>query len=432
MDETIQTQTKKTVLIKSTKSLVDDMNKLTSRPSGILHQTDEMENTEKALNTIFEDEEVQGFYGSIIDKMVEAGYTIQGSKTAIEQAKKKLEEYRFNKHLKKWFFILATQKKAFVELVKNNAGTSVASFYEQPTHRMAPIMDEHGNILKYTKYQINGEYFDFNKEDIALLSVEEFTYNFWDVPQIQTLEKLIRLKNLVMENIYNRFYFNMFKTHLHFQGLSKEDIEDMGEILKLSPEERNKFLFTIGELPLEPHKLDDEASILPLLELIAVIRNKMLTLIRVPPIIAGTVDDSNRSNSDVQARFAFTSRINSLMMDIYDEINYNVLPSIGLSNVKLIPGTVDIKEDSEYITMAQQMIAMNCDRSKVEEWLKSKGLDIPDGLFTIPPEQMPQESASGSNSTNPSKPKASTNPLQKNSKLYPSRQPQDKGISNHK
>jgi len=370
---------------------------------------------------VLADEEIRGFYGYLVDAIVQSGYRLEGSKEDVSKAQKKLDELKFNKIRKGMYFKCLTEFHNFIELIRNKEGTSVVELKHQPNYLMEPVKTKRGVLKRYIKNDHNGKIVRFSLDEMAHISVEDYDGTFWNTPQIVTLGRLITLKKFVMEHLIRKFENNEFKTHFHLTNTTPDEVEELIRSFRISSTERGKFLVTAGKESLNGMKLDNESVVLPLIELLNKIRNMMLTLIRVPPIIAGTVDNSNRSNSDTQANFTFIMRIKSFLIDLEDELNSELLPKLGIENVKLRHNTINLREDKDWLEMANTLVAMGASKSKTLTWLNSKGLELPEKLFEL----------TASEKSESLQPKDKL-PFAPNSNQFPSRKPQDKGIENFK
>lgn len=379
----------------------------------------------KIHKQILEDEEIRGFYGFIIDAITQAGYKITGKDKA--KAEQKLKELKWSKKRKAVYFKCLTENHVFLELIPNAEKTDIVELKLQPAYAMRPVKSERGQLLSYIKEDVDGKEVPFKLDEIAHISVEDYDGRFWNTPQLVTLERLISLKQYVMEHLRRKFEQNEFKQHFHLTGTNADEIEEIVTNMRISQTERGKHLITAGEEKLEGRKMDEESSILPMIELLNKIRNMMLTLIRVPPIIAGTVDNSNRSNSDTQANFTFIMRIESFLRDLEEEINFELFPKLGLE-AELTHNNVSLREDKQWFDMANQLVAMGASKDKTAGWLVENGVEIPLDIFE-PSQREKQEVEKQDVMGELGVDKL---PFAKNSDLFPSRKPQKKDTADYK
>lgn len=401
------------ILAKASKALVDDYYKMDSYPQGAVPPEEDFSILK---DIVLKDEEVRGFLGSINDALVASGYQLIGSQSAVESAKKRLYDLRFNKHLKKMYHNLLAYQHTFIELIPNKAQTKVGELRVWSPIKIEPVSTKHGEIKKYIIKQNTAEVVSWNLDEMVHISVDHITDGFWTYPQLKTLERLIKLKDAIMSHLLWAYQTNQFRIHFHATGLGEDDIEWFTMMLKEGMYRKDKFLVTVGSDSMEGKQIMNPSDVVNHIEMLNKVRNLMLTILRVPPIIAGTVDNSNRSNSEIQARFSFTTRIRSLQKDIEDEMEFYLFPKLGIKNVKLKHNIVDIKNDIELVNIAQNLLNMGASKSKTTDWLNERGLDIPPDIFELTPEE---ESEKESN-----KPDTGRD-FPPNSDQYPSRKEQD-------
>jgi len=403
---------KETVIQKAEKALVSDYYKMTSHPKGTVSYHSAV--SQKDLKElVMSDEELRATISIIVDTLTKSGYTLVGSKTNIQNTEKLLSKLRFSKILRKIYWNILVYGNAFIEIVKTSAGT-VVKLKVVDTPSIEIDIDEKGNVFGY--YQVDpttgAKKPYWSADEMVHISVDEITSSIWGNSPLTSLDTIITLKKYVLEHIEWLFKTNQFRTHFHAIGLSKNDVKSFISMIKEGMIDREKFLITVGNAPMEGKVLQDTKTIADLLDLLQYLRHQILTLLRVPPIIAGTVDNSNRSNSEVQARIVFATRINAIQQQLNDEITEELFPAMGIKNVKFVHKPIDIKEEKDNVDIAIKLIGTGADKEKVLDWLNKKGLDLPEGLF---PKEATTEKIK----------------LPENSNLYPSRQPQDKGIEEY-
>lgn len=428
----------KNVVAKSSKVITEDFYKMQSHPKGQIENESEHEDVEEALET---DEEIRGLYSFIVDSIMDAGFTLDGNKKDSTAAMNTLERVKFEEMQVQLYNNLVAHMDTFIEVIPSKAGNPL-QLKIQPTKYVAPKITETGEILGYifhndlsslSETQFNALEVTWKPEEIIHLQIDKIGTGFWTTTQIKTLKYWINLKRRVQKYIDWLYKTNQFKAHFHARKLSKVDTEAFIKALKEGEVQWDKWLVTAGEEDMQPRQISDPSQLDSHLKMLDECRNKILSLIRVPPIVAGAVDGSNRSNSDVQARFTFAKRIRRLLREIEIQLHSKMFPKLGIpSRVKLKFGAVDLRDDKENIDISLKLIGAGADKKMMLEWLNQRGLDLPDGLFdrAIEMEEKMQESQDkqaqdGTGDTNRVK-------LPSNSDLYPSRQPQDKGIENFK
>lgn len=405
---------------KASKAFTDDYYSMQSHPSGAVRND---ENIKSVMDEVLEDEELRAFFSMIVDAMVSSGYKIVGDESKVEAAKDKLKKIKFSKALKQTYFSNLVFLHGFTEIISNASGNDVSELRVLDPSRIEPVVDEYGELLSWEYDNPTGKDIMFDKDEVAHFSIESLTTTFWSTTYINTLKDIIDLKKKIMGHIHWLFDTNQFRNHLHVERASEEDATALANLIKGAMQDKEKLLVTFGEGG-SSKPMESTDTLAPLIELLNMIRNKLLTLIRVPPIIAGTVDNSNRSNSEVQARYAYANRLNSFKRDIEDEINNELFPKIGLDSVSLVHNESDLKDWKTMVELAVSLIGSGADKDMMVKWLNDNGLDFPEDLF-----ESDEEESEGLglelNEEDPSTDNGGEVDLPRNSPLYESRKPQD-------
>lgn len=418
-------KSKDNTIVKSSKVISTDYYKMNSLPEGTVDNSTEQIDVEQVL---IEDEEIRGFYGYIADTIASAGYKIVGNEQEKSKTEKFLEDIKFDEFYDQLLDELPAKKDVFVEIIKNKLNSKITELKIQPSSKVKPKIDEKGKLLGYcysddwVKKPIENGKITWQPEEMVHIQIDKIGSGIWTTTEIKTLKFWINLKRKVEWYLDWSYTSNLYKPHLHAKHLGVNDTKAFVESVKEGMKQKDKFLITAGEEDLAPNQLIDPSTIQYHLNMLDECRNKILTLIRVPPIVAGTVDNSNRSNSDVQARFTFAKRIKRLMRAIERNIK-QLFKAIGIeSRIKFQHNAIDLRDEIENVDIALKLLGAGADKKMIVQWLNNKGLELPEGLFDqaikehndLLEQQKEQEVATQSDGGVR---------LPKNSNLNPSRQP---------
>jgi len=388
-----------------------------------------------SLNEVHEiytsDEEVRAFYSILRDAVTKGDYLLQGKESDVKSAREKLNKLKLRKHLKRIVIDALLYKHSFINLVPSKFLKNIVELNILDPARVAPYMDKLGTIdswgyfLNYptntTKTQ-NDKPTSIKAKEFVHISIDDDDAKFWGVTDIETLRTVLHLKKKLVEHLQLLLDQDWFRPHFHGKNVGDDGIDGFIQMIQLSMQNPNEPIITVGEEDMEAKRFMDETVFLPIIEMLHELRNKILTLIRVPPIIAGTVDNSNRSNSDVQAYFSFTNRVRAIQEDIEDDINYDLLPKLGIKNVTFNFPEVTDRSLMDITTVMLQFISAGADKKMMNDWLIKKGYDVPkDVLPSKEEEQALFDKQQEANNVN----------LDKNSPLHESRKPQDNTNDNN-
>lgn len=350
---------------------------------------------------------------AISDEVLKNGIRINSKNKQLKaDIEKKLEEkFRFGRLLKKLVYNLMIYGNAFIEIVYKNNQPDELHLLE--TTEMEIISDEHGEIRAYR--QNHGQVMvDFTPDEVIHISINNITSGVWGEVDLQALYKTITMKHEIENLIVTLFKTNKFRDAWKVSSTSNNgQIKDIAEVLKNAREFPDKELFFVGEI----EKIAGR-EIKDLKELVALIdycRQEILTLMRVPPIIAGIPDNSNRSNSEVQARKAFDTRIKSIQATLADELSKEMFPLMGWSNAWVEFPPIDKRAEKDDIEIIMALKTIGLDSDSLLQYIRDVGIELPEGakieepMFTgknpMPPSRKPEDKSApvkhetGSNST---------------------------------
>ena len=424
------------VIAKSSKVITTDYYKMNAHPKGTVSNENEHTIVEQILR---EDEEIRGFYGFVSDSIYDAGYRLEGTDKEVVNASNKLDKIRFPTFYSHFLNTVLPHNDVFIEIIPSKAGQPL-ELKIQPSKNVYPKITKTGEVLGYVYSQ---EWVDTQKlqtkdltwttDEMVHIQIDKIGTGFWTTTQIKTLEYWIKLKRKTERYIDYLYETNQFKSHFHARRLSVADTEAFVTSIREGMKQWDKFLITAGEEDMSPKQIKNPNEIEFHIRVLDECRNKILSLIRVPPIVAGTVDNSNRSNSDIQARFTFSKRVRRLMHEIEQEIQHKLFPKLGIPDrVKFKHHAVDLRDDSENIDICLKLLGAGADKIMMLEWLNKRGLDLPEGLFDKAVEEHEQAmDKMNSEGSEDSMHNDGTVKLPKNSNLNPSRQPQKKDTADY-
>lgn len=113
-------------------------------------------------------------------------------------------------------------------------------------------------------------------------------------------------------------------------------------------------------------------------------KEQITTVMQVPPIISGTVDDSNRSNSEIQARLVFYNTIKAFQRLIEEELDYEMLRKLKWNNVRFKFENIDQRVDTDAVKLAKTFKELGYTREAVHKYLKENGINIEEDFEEIP------------------------------------------------
>ena len=108
-------------------------------------------------------------------------------------------------------------------------------------------------------------------------------------------------------------------------------------------------------------------------------------LLKVPPIMVGLPDNSNRSNSDSQIKsFANANKsVRKKLLSYFEEL----FDKLGLKEVEFSWNPMDERDEQKDVEIAEKLFKMGAKPEQLEKYLRNVGLELPDGKFFNEQEQ---------------------------------------------
>jgi len=415
-------------IAKESKSITSDIDSFSTEKKSDIKMP---ESYETVLDEVLADSEIRAFYSILRDSIIRSGYKVRNSnRSKLKSQEAVLKEQKFRKLLKRIVWDLLVYKHALVEIQKGKGTGKLKGSKTLDPSKIRPVKDIYDNIIFWFQYRegldVKGMRADYNSggidivrkkgviawdiDEIAHLTIDESSYKFFGVTDVKTLKEIIEIKNLALEHIKRLFKQGWFRVHFHGKNIGDTDVTNFLDMFATAMRDPDSPLVTIGTEDMEGKKYVFEQDVIPaILSLLAEMRNKILTLIRVPPIIAGTVDNSNRSNSDVQAHFALLNRVRAVQEDIEDDV-IELFDKMGLYGLELVFNENSNRDLREMVDIVAIMINLGADPQGAIKWAQAKGYNIPEDIMPSKEEIITKEQEAS---------------LDKNSNLHPSRQKQD-------
>lgn len=330
---------------------------------------------------------VQAAVRAIADEVIKNGYSITSDnkqlKTRIERELK--TKYRFNRLLRRIVYNLIIYGNVFVELVY--AGNTVKEMHLLETSEMNIISSEHGEVIGYRQIHGTMPPVEFTTDEVVHISLNNITSALWGEVDLQALYKTVAMKQYIENFIINLFRYNKFRDSWSIKNADKNQIKDFINNLRLAQDMPEKELVIDGEISkINGREISDLNE---LVELLNYTRQQILTLLRVPPIIAGIPDNSNRSNSEVQSRKSFDTRIKSIQEVLAEELNFELFELMGWERAEFKFNPIDKRAEKDDIEIIVALKNIGLDDKSVLQYIKDVGIQIRDGATIKKQEQLP-------------------------------------------
>jgi len=327
-----------------------------------------------AINVFRSEPVLNSAVKAISDEMLKSGFMIETENKTLKKTieRELVKKYRFNRVLRKLIYNLVIYGNAFVEIVYAN--NIPEEMYVLETTEMEIISDEHGEVMAY-RQKHHEKNVTFTTDECVHITFDNITTSPWGEVDVKGLYKTIAAKQFLETFIRQLFQFNKFRDAWTLGGANDVQVKHFVENLLKGRDFPDRELIIEG----------DEAKKIPgrgfedlnrLVDLLDYYRQQILTHLRVPPIIAGIPDNSNRSNSEVQARRSFYTRIKALEDAIAEDITAELFPKLGWGNATFRFAPLDKRIEKDDMEIAMAMKSLGIDDESLLQYLRDMGLQL--------------------------------------------------------
>lgn len=316
------------------------------------------------------------------DAILANGYTIEGSKSAKKNAEELLSKVKFDYFFQEKVALNGLlYQHAFLEIERNGKGKPTELHVLE-----APFMevkaDVHGEIEGYIQRGENGEEVFFPPEDIVYIKFNSISSSVWGEVMLASLSKTLTTKNQIEKFIEALAITNSWRSVLNTNMTD----ENIGEFMAYYAQAQ-----TDATMPLVMQRgsntnkddtsfdiLRDPSELKEFLGTLEYFRSQALMALKVPPILVGLTDDSNRSNSEAQFN-SFSIANESFRKKLSDAFNNDLFEKLGIGNATFSWNPIDKRSEKEDIDIAEKLMNMGAEPDMVEQFLRDAGLELPEG-----------------------------------------------------
>ena len=337
-------------------------------------------NLKVALSVVRNDPVVRGAIRSIVDKAMENGYHIKGTnKEDIKSISKKLKEIRFSSRLLRPLLNqIALNGNAFIEIIKANGEFKDLNLLEPQYVEI--IADENGNIKGYFQGQIDPKVKaepTWTPEQIVHVKMDNLSVNVWADVDIKPIYDAVVIKDFVRSFLDWLFRTNQYRSVFTGKNLSEGQIKQLISSWKASENDVTKPLPLEGEW--EYKVLRDISEVEQLYKIMDWCDLQILMGLGVPPASAGRIDQSGRSNSDVQEGKKLPTRVKAIQSQIEDAITNDLFVKINYKSCEFLFDYIDGKTISDALEIAEKMRKnLGFKKEVVIKYLNDVGIDFGD------------------------------------------------------
>lgn len=366
----------------------------------------------QSLDTLKElflkDPEVQAALTTRVNAILSSGYTIEGTERQKKDSENKLKKVGFNKSfLRQLVLNYILYNHVFVENVKGQ------EVHLLETTQMEIDADKHGEIINFIQRPNTGENIVFSPDEVTYITPNKLTTGVWGYLELESLFRAVNTKNFIEKFIGYLAETNQWRNVMRVNGMDDDEIKNMLSYYRsTSYNPTVPFTFKGDKEGFETYPMRDASELNHFIQMLEYQRTKILMLLKVPPIMIGVPDNSNRSNSDSQMK-AFSMNVSSDREILAEAFNNDLFKKIGVSGV-FSWNPIDKHSEKDDIEIAEKLVNMGADKDQIELFLRNAGLDLPVGKLFKEVEPMQDPTVKKSMDQFPSRQKKPEDQVSKN------------------
>jgi len=304
-------------------------------------------------------------------------------KKIAEDRTKQLKNVNFTRVVKDNFGSLFYNGNMFFEIVAN--GKKLKEFYWIDGSTLKIKEDDFGKIIEVIQKQPSGDKVLDPKRIINIKAPSTRTGTL-GIPLLQPLKYTLNRKRTA-ENYLAGMIENL--SPLLFIEMGEADDKQAQDIKNAIRTRRD---------PLDPLKL---ISLLPnekvgrvdtgttsnfdaIQKYIDAQNDEINRVVQIPPIVAGTVDNSNRSNSEIQAKFVFGSTTMAWQNWLSNEFTLALKDKLGWDNTECEFPESDERKLEASLVRANKLKELGYSQEAIHKFLVKEGFEIEEDFQEIP------------------------------------------------
>lgn len=303
------------------------------------------------------------------------------SDSTIEMYNQQLRDVRFYRKFRNGIYSLLFSGNAFFEI--KFSGRKLKELYNIDPDTIEIKTNDAGEPVQYVQKVNDAPEVVFAPEEIIHITIDHLETSEWGMAFLKPLKSAMFRKQVAEDYLQWLIANNKFSPIVKARTLDSMQVDEMARIradIESREEDPNRIPFiNFGkDEDIELMYLYNTESFDIILAYIQKQKEAIITLLQVPPIIAGTVDNSNRSNSEIQARYVFYNTILAFQNMLVEELNYDMLRKLNWKQCTFEIGQHDKQNDVDLLKIAKSMRHdLGFTQEAVEEYLRQNGFKLP-------------------------------------------------------
>lgn len=294
----------------------------------------------------------------------------------IEEYNRQLRKTNFGRHVKEQFPALFYNGNMFFEIYV--VGNKLKGIYAIDPETIKTTESDTGEIIKYTQTGVGNADIDFDPQKIIHIKAPSLRTGANGKPLMTPLRyPLVRKKEA--ENYLAGMIANL--NPLLYMELVQDDDQQIKAIQNELRSQRK---------PLDPLKiitlLKDEKitrvdtgtteNFNSIFNYIEKQNDEIIRILQIPPIVAGTIDASNRSNSEIQERAVFGRTIDAWQNYFCEELRLQFEEKVGWKDFKFEFPIMDDRKQEFALVRANKFKELGYEIEAIHKTLVESGVKI--------------------------------------------------------
>lgn len=325
--------------------------------------------------------------------LIEMPTIIKSSKSTladstIEGYNEQLKDVRFYRKLRNAVYSLLFSGNAYLEI--KFSGKKLRELYNIDPDTINITVNDAGEPVKYTQRIKGHPPVEFMPEEIIHLTIDHLETSEWGMAFLKPLKSALYRKQVAESYLEWLVANNKFAPLIKTKTIDTMQIDEMARVradIETTTMDPNRlpFLNFGPDEDLETMRIFTTEDFNTIIAYIEKQKDAIITLLQIPPIIAGTVDNSNRSNSEIQARYVFYNTIHAFQNLIAEELNFEMIKNkLNWRGAEIQFSEMDKGTEADLLKIAKTMKQdLNFSEDAIEEYLRQNGFKLPkvDKLF---------------------------------------------------
>ncbi len=293
-----------------------------------------------------------------------------------------LKDVRFYRLMRNAIYSLLWNGNAYFEV--KFSGKKLKEMYNIDPETISIITNASGEPIGYKQQIANAPEVTFTPDEIIHITIDHIETGEWGMAFLKPLHDSLRRKAVAEDYLQWLIENNKFAPIVKTKTI---DSMTQTELMRVRAEIEQTNI-DANRLPFLNFGIDEDLELLKIFttenfnDVIMYIEKQkeaIVTILQMPPIIAGTVDNSNRSNSEIQANFVFYNTIIAFQNLVAEEMNFEMIRKLGWKNVEFVFPEVNKRSEVEIIKIAKSLrVDLHFTEEAIVEYLRQNGFRIPD------------------------------------------------------